>query len=233
MEKKKMKFLKILFWIIISIFVIFIVITVRKIIILSAIDSKISEYENTNNIYSKIVSYKGTNEFQLAETYIKDNISKTVLETKKEDGTSSKMIQITYRDRRKLYFDNGIAKEMIIYNEDNTVELNNIIINYAKAYTLLEKIANSITSNIKTEEVNGKKCYVISVLCNSNVAYEKGTEEMIIYIEKDTSLPVKKVQIINEDGNKNEYTTTYEYEFNSVTNQDLEEPDSNQYVIRS
>ena len=56
-EKKKMKLWKKVLIVISIILVIFIAIVLRKFIILSNMDSKVSEYENNNdNIYSKIVS---------------------------------------------------------------------------------------------------------------------------------------------------------------------------------
>lgn len=228
MKNKKIKLWKMLIVIIIIIAVIFLISIFRNIVILSSIDSKITEYEKAKNIYSKITSYNSANEFQTVETYKKDDIVKTIIETKKQDGTNDKIIQIIYPTLRKVYFNNIPSENMISYNEDNNGYINNIIINYAKSYNLLEKIGNSVTSKLKTEEVDGKKCYVISILNNSNAAYEVGTTKMLVYIEKENLLPIKILQIINKDGSEIEYLTTCEYKFDNVTDQDLKEPENNQ-----
>ena len=170
MEKKKIKMWKKILIIILLILLIFISIVARKIIILSSLDNKISQYQIKENIYSKITINKetirvnnGTEEIYVSETfekYIKDGIVKEIMESKKIDNSINKITQITYPNERKNFFENGTSKEMKSYKEDNNDFFNhksNIIVNFAETSTLSEKLFNSITSKIKTVEIDGKK----------------------------------------------------------------------------
>ena len=52
------------------------------------------------------------------------------------------------------------------------------------------------------------------------------------YAEKATGLPVKYVEIVEENGQKTENVTEYEYRFNCVTDEELAEPDESQYELQ-
>ena len=47
--------------------------------------------------------------------------------------------------------------------------------------------------------------------------YSEGTKEMQAYVEKETGLPVKTVELIEKDGKTVENVVTYEYKFDVVT----------------
>ena len=232
MEKKKMKLWKKVLLVILVVLLVFIIMTARKMIILASLDDKVSEYQNSKNIYSRTVLNNDKLKSQTVEVYVKDDVMKQVIKTEKLDGTANRIIQITYPDERKFYTESETSKEMRSYKENNSGLSKGAIVNFAETYTLFEKLANSITANIKTEMVDGKECYVISSLYNSNILYDQGTEKMLIYLEKDTGLAVKRIAIVNKDGNKNEYITNYEYKFNSVTDNDIAEPDISEYEIK-
>ena len=55
---------------------------------------------------------------------------------------------------------------------------------------------------------------------------------MIAYVEKDTGLPIKLVEKIEENGAIKEHITEYKVEFDCVTDEDLVEPDISEYKIQ-
>ena len=60
------------------------------------------------------------------------------------------------------------------------------------------------------------------VLASDNI--NETIEKILVYVEKETGLTIKKVEIINENGQKSENIVTYEYKFDSVTDEDVKEP---------
>lgn len=240
-EKKKMKLWKKILIVIAVILLIFIAIVLRKFIILNDIDNKVSEYENNqNNIYSKVVSTISEHTIQV-ECYIKDDIIKYVFEKTDKDGTKTRLIQITYPHERKLYAEDSNTKVMRVYKEEAPVRGSHIeteapatistIANFAYSMSIPERIINSICTSIKSVEVNGKECYELSNVFGSNYMESKDVKIMA-YAEKETGLPVKYIEIVNENGQEVENVTEYEYKFNCVTDEDLAEPDESQYELQ-
>lgn len=239
--KKKMKLWKKMLIVIAVILLIFIIVVLRKFMILTDIDNKVSEYENNqNNIYSKVIST--TSEYTMqVEGYIKDDVIKYVLEKTDKDGTKTKLIQITYPHERKLYAEDSDSKVMRVYKEEAPVRGSHIeteamatistIANFAYSMSVPERIINSICTNIKSTEVNGKKCYELSNIFGSNYIESKDAK-IKAYAEKETGLPVKYIEVINENGKEVENVTEYEYKFNCVIDEDLSEPDESQYELQ-
>lgn len=240
-EKKKMKLWKKVLIVIAIILVIFIAIVLRKFIILSNMDSKVSEYENNNdNIYSKIVSTNSEYTTHV-EGYIKDDVIKYVVERTDKSGNKSKLTQITYPNERKIYAEDDNTKVMRIYKEEapkrgshiETMNLSTIstIVNFAYSMSIPERIASSIFTSIKSVDVNEKECYELNNVFNSNYMQSKNSK-IKAYAEKATGLPVKYVEIVEENGQKTENVTEYEYRFNCVTDEELAEPDESQYELQ-
>ena len=75
----------------------------------------------------------------------------------------------------------------------------------------------------KKEKVNNKKCYKIRI-----------DKNLIVYIEKDTGLVLKKKEgyITKEDKVKDKNIIEYLYEFNNVTEEDMKEPNLEEYEIK-
>lgn len=238
MENKKMKLWKKILIIVAIIVLIFIIVISRKAIILNNIDNKVSNLENSNdNIYAEIVTDK-----YKVKKYIKNEIEKIVLESKDENEEISKIIQITYPDKRKVFTEKDGTKTMNIYEEtapvrgahieENTNASYTAITNFAYSISLPENILNSIFTSINSVELNGKECYELTSKYNSNFIYSQNTKQMKAYVEKDTGLPLKLIEVVNENGENIEKVTTYKYEFNIVTDDDIKEPDSQEYIMQ-
>lgn len=233
MEKKKIKIWKIILLIIAAILLIFIGTIARKMIILSSLNSKISEYYNSKNSYAKLTDSNANDILRTVEIYKKDDVVKQVIEDKRDSAKVKRMIQIIYPKQRKLYIDNGTDKIANIYNENPYNSLSSFgVPNVAGYYTVSEYIVNGVTSKIKEVEIDGKECYEVSGLYNTNFVYINGTEDSKIYVEKETGLPLKIIAVINENVNRTEYIKTYEYEFDSVTDEEIAEPDITEYIVQ-
>ena len=108
--KLKTKCLKILLLVIAIILCIFIAIVTRRTIILSEIDKKVTELENnSNNFYMKTTFIDEENYTASIERYIKDDVSKLVMEKTTPDGKNAKITEITYLEKRKMFTEvNGV-----------------------------------------------------------------------------------------------------------------------------
>lgn len=242
MEKKKVKIWKILLATILVILFIFIIIILRKASILYKIDRKVREYEeNNSNIYIKTTFnfYEHTSQI---ETFVKDDINKTVLEKTDLEGNKTKIIQITYPNERKLYTENKDNKIMYVYEEKAPIRGYDIERTADSSYTVIgnagyssnffETIFNSIVTKIKLVEIDGRKCYELSSLWSTNYMYQSNTNKLLIYVDKDTGLTVKRIEQIIEDGNIKENITTCEYKFNEVTDEDIKKPNALEYKVQ-
>ncbi len=234
----RFKILKITLMLITILIIAFAISTVREVIILSDIDKKISMLENNNNnIYVKSYSKSDSSTMQV-EYFVKDDVYKTVLEVKFNDGRQEKQIEII-ADTHKIYQETHGNKTLVEYNYSDiaprpikgyhiefpegaiVAKVYNAIPNFGYTTVLHQKIPKSIVTKIKEVEIDGKKYYEMHNLLNDEI-----TKNEITYIEKDTGL----IQKVIRTNNKNEETiTTYEYQFNSVTDEDIAEPDETQY----
>ena len=241
-EKKKMKLWKKILIVFLVLLLIFIANITRKVIILSKLDEKVTDYENNNsNIYIKTSLSFSDYESEI-ERFIKDDVDKMVVEKTNANGMKTKLIQITYPTERKVYTEVGDNKDLNIYKEDAPVRGSHIenstgasytaIRNYAYSISIQQRILDSLFTKIVTANIDGKECYKLSSLLNSNFLYSQDTTELSVFIEKDTGLPVKMIEKIDTDGNEKENVTTFEYKFNVVTDEDIKEPDETQYKIQ-
>lgn len=241
MEKKKTKLWKIILLILVIVLLAISIITIRKVLILSDLDKKVTDYENNNNnIYIKTTFNFNDYNSQM-ERFIKDDVDKVILEKTDSSGIKSKIIQITYPNERKFYTEFKDNKILHIYSEkaptrgahiegSATVTYSSIM-NFTYSISLPERILNSLVTKIKTTEVDGIKCYELSSLCSSNYIYDENATKLLVYINKDTGLPIKAIEKIKESGTLKENITTYEYKFNVVTDDDLKEPDNSEYTL--
>ena len=75
-----------------------------------------------------------------------------------------------------------------------------VIPNVGYSNSLLERIINSILTSIKTVKIDGKEFYEVSGKYSPSTLYSENTEKISVYVEKETGLTIKKVEIIDENG---------------------------------
>lgn len=221
MEKKKMKIWKKILIIIGIIFIIFIIHTVRNMIILRGLETKVSKYVDSQNHYEKIIN----NTIQtttVTEYYCKDD--KAILNlttTLKDTGEVRKLTNYFEGEKTNTYIDaNGDKIAML---DSNGLPSKIMIISMNFDDNLWYLLQASATSFIKSEECNGKECY------NVDGAF---LDEM--YIEKDTGLIIKSYQGMTKDenGNKSDIVVEYYYEFDNVDESVFVEPDISEYEVQ-
>lgn len=218
--KEKKLVLKIILTVISILLIIWLINLGRKVYIINNIISKFEISSQKENCYWKLELTQDRD----ITTYKKGNRILTTVR-----GNNNKVI----------YSKNG--KMLNIFNETDgkkTVTLNQEIINQ-EAYpifnmpyviskdTLNPIILGALKSKITTTKVNGKECYLIESSSEPFITYSQ-IETVQLYIEKETGLPI---QVVNYD-KKNEKTVHfYKYEFDNVTDENLKEPNINEYEI--
>ena len=197
---------------ILIILAIIIVLLLRKIFIISSLNKKIAKYEECQNCYY-VMNQTTLNkkDDKTIEMYKKNNVVKYITRFDKVIIT-----EFVYSNERKTYVQIPGRKEMSLQETEQDLR---IIPNFLEGLDKmsLETITDYIRIRIITEELNGKDCYVIY---NSDAK---------IYFDKDTGLVIKVEVFFNDET----YTQIYEYNFNEVTDKDMEEPDASDYEVIS
>lgn len=222
MEKKKMKLWKKILIVVVAVFAIFVIHTVRNMIILRGLETRVAKYVDSKNYYEKIIN-DTIQTTTVTEYYCKDD--KAILNlatTIKETGEVRKLTNYFDGEKTNTYIDangekiallnsNGLPSKIMIVS----------IMNFEPDLWYL--IQMSAASFIKIEEYNGKECYSI------NGFFIKG-----MYIEKETGLLIKSNQgmMKDENGNESDIVVEYYYEFDVVKDEDLVEPDVTEYEIQ-
>lgn len=226
-EKKKKVWKQILILIILVILLIFIIIISRKATIISSLESKLQEYQQQNNIYSKTTfdSQVDTDMSKVKEfeIYYKDGVEKDVI-TSADNNT--KIIQYVYNDKSRIYSEKNGNVEFESENDDGGS--NHLILSSATSSdNLFDLFYNSIVTSIKTENLDGTDCYVLTSKHNSSWVYNENCKEIQVYVEKETGLIKQVKNILEVDGQEKEDIRTSEYSFGTVTDADITEPEIN------
>ena len=221
----KMKTLKIILTII---FLIFIISFMRKAVIIAILNNKANNHINSTNYYVKSSTYFG-DELEIIENYKKDNKYLGKYERLSHDN---KMILLEY-------YNNGMINsylDMHNYKEESHIkraDLNRTgeptetfsirkIITPIKTDNILQFVSTALFSNITTEEYNEKNCYRIV------------SGGYVLYIDKETGLTIRVIGdcVISKDNQIFKIISDYQYEFDTVTDDDFVEPYINEYEIQ-
>lgn len=238
----KKKFFKWIFIILLVILLIFLALTFRKVLILSQLDNSVSYYENTkNNIYIKTILNSSTYS-SIVEKYIKNNIDKSIIEKIDSNGNKTQIEQYMYPTERKVYQEVDGIKTLSVYQEvaskkgahlENDVSNSYTVIpNYAYSINFSERFLSAIFTSIKKVNVDGEDCYELSGKYSPLFLTEDNCVKTTVYLEKETGLPIKLIEKINENEKIYDRITTYEIKFDYVTDENLIEPDETQYILQ-
>ncbi len=203
--------------------VIFVVNTTRKFIIIKNLQKKVAECEVKENIYSKVIA-----ESAEIEKFIKNDVEKIVM--KKKDNSVT-IIQVTEQHERRFYTIAGEQKILRRFKEEKN-SLSSKLVSFVNETTWLEVLHDSIVSKIYTEKVEGQDCYVIDSMKNTNSVYAEGTVSLKMYLNKETGLAVKAIETVKDkNGLVRENITTYNQKFDIVTDEDMKEPNIEEFKI--
>jgi len=211
----------------------------RKVIILSKLDSSVSKLENTkDNIYIKIEETDENGAIRaFSEVFVKGEVEKSIINNSTQNST---LMQFVYPTERKLFSEYNGKKTLSIYKETASKRTTNVnsaqsthtvIPNYANTMNFLDKINLALHTDIMKAKIDNKYCYE---LCGSHspiFIYDENTVSMAAFVEISTGLPVKLVEKIKENGEEKEHTTKYTINFDCVTDQDMTEPNAEEYTL--
>ena len=220
MEKEKIKIWKIIVAILVIILLVFVINTIRKVMIFNDLQEKISKYEKSENMYSKIDSEKS-----ITERFIKNGIDKLIIKYKDKPMT---VVQLKNGNKCKNYTFFEETKKVTV-NDVNSMDALRVakINNTIDTNSFIDKLIKCITSKVSTKTIDGKEYYVIDGKLSGNQLMLQDVISTKAYIDKETGLTMKVIEITKENNNnKKEYITNYEYNFDSITDDEISEPNT-------
>ena len=217
---KKIKYFII---VLILILLIFLILIGRKLIIIENLKGSINKYITSNNYYVKSSNYNSSNGSIInIETYNKNDIQ-LVKYTHLNEDNPSEIIVYHNGDTTNSYIDVGGEKTAKLNFGELKTSISNI---YPK--NIYQDIIMAMFSSITSEECNGKQCYKISNMTKDITSI---LPNEILYIEKDTGLEIKRINYNDLDEPENYISTSFEYQFNTVTDENVKEPNINEYTV--
>lgn len=238
--KKFNKKINILKLIISLILVVFIILTARKVIIISSLSKNAENTINTSNYhtvtysyyledYSKTEVFSLGNKKKIITTQRKDNgINKITIFARKNESfneNDNKYIANIYREVRDEK--DGKIEKVVNLNQEIEIFVNPQ--NVTKTENYLQLFVYSILSSVKDTTFNGEECYYISNFKSVNNNLEEG-----MYVNKSTGLPISSIayEYKNPDGTRGRVPTSdYIYEFNVVKEEEFVEPNIDEYKV--
>ena len=220
MEKEKIKIWKIIVAILVIILLVFVINTIRKVMIFNDLQEKISKYEKSENMYSKIDSEKS-----ITERFIKNGIDKLIIKYKDKPMT---VVQLKNGNKCKNYTFFEETKKVTV-NDVNSMDALRVakINNTIDTNSFIDKLIKCITSKVSTKTIDGKEYYVIDGKLSGSQLMLQNVISTKAYIDKETGLTMKVIEITKENNNnKKEYITNYEYNFDSITDDEISEPNT-------
>lgn len=215
MNKKKI--LKIIGIVLLIVIVIFLIHTIRNYLIITDLQNKVSQYQNSKNYAIKSVATESNGTTIDLQYYRKDEKEALFLE-RNANGDVSKISVYNNGERIDMFWEN---KENKIAQLGSGAIMSVNIYNLTETDNKWQTILGSIMANIKSADYNGKECYVIKgFLSTYSLNFEAGET----YIDKETGLFVKTIE--------GERTTERSYTFDNVEDNIFIEPDIGQYTLK-
>lgn len=237
MTKPRKKILKICLIVIILILLCFAVPLIYKLNIVLKQAKAYDEFGKGDNYKFICESVSDENGFQTTSkstTFQKDEKIKLILESNDSDGLST--YNCEYWIGKEVFFVDEINKEFSI-SENNFSKAflearsgrSLFIYNFTQTETWLEALSYIpliIPNKIVFEEYEGKDCYK----CIYNKKYDEVTDEFIIYIDKESSLPVFEAHTYYDAGEEiSKRVQKFSYEKDMITDADVNMPDLSEY----
>lgn len=248
-DKREVKYIKkfsykvnILKFTLLVILLAFIIVTGRKMIIISELSNKAEKLMSATNYYYCNSSFDKNNYFKI-ETYISGDNKKiryttfsvnsewnreTIISTKEGKSEEGKDIYNFAQYSEKT----SGKKAVFIEKNEDTVHVNGFIRNVFSTENLWELFKSACKASIKTTTFDGKECYYISNFKTTLTADDISNG---MYVDKETGLLVciMPYDTISENTNKLERVSSqeYVYEFNTVTEEDFIQPNADEYEI--
>lgn len=192
---------------------------IKNYVIMKKINKLSYNKSNSINFHIKRITTdeKSGNTYVTEGFCLNDNYKSIV----KRDNKTYTFIKVRYGGI--AFTEDGINKTAKIYDE-NSSGIGSYM--HPADYAFKEQLKNGFTSAILIKFINGNKYYVITSSNLTTYDYGDDIKKVEIYINSKTGLAEKIVET-----NKNGDTTRYEYqyEFDDVTNEDIQSPDISKY----
>lgn len=192
--------------------------TIKNYIIITDLQSKISNYQDSKNYHIKSVanSNNGTTNIKM-DYYRKDNKQVIFIE-RNANGESVKLSMYDNGERVDTFTDTQDTKTAKL-NSGELMTVN--IYNYLETDNKWQTLLGCITAKIKLTNLNGKECYIVKDFLSSTSLTSEGAET---YIDKETGLFLQTTET--------EIITERDYEFYNVEDSIFIEPDISQYTLK-
>lgn len=217
MKKKKM------LWIILLLITILIVIllglTIRKMLIISQIEDKISNYINKDNYHITSYAHYGNTQ-TTSDYYTKEKKAKLTL-TSKVNEEERKLINFFEGDKTNTYIESNGEKIAIL--DSNGLPSKMTIVNPTAYPNIWNLFTYCFSISVQSTKLNEKDCYLVKMGKDSEM-----------YLEKETGLMIKNKNgtYTDENGNQFSIVTEFKYEFDKVSDADLTKPNLANYKIQ-
>lgn len=207
---------------------IFIIIIGRKAIIMTVLSNQAEKSKNQNNYYTKIYMYQGE-DTTLIETYHKDGKYLTTVVPLGE-LKNNKIIEFKDKAKTNIYIESDNDKIAVLNAESNFTQLTSI--NFLRTNNIGEFLRNLLLTSFRSVKCNGIDCYYISNFNSPTLATSEG--DCGIYINKETGMPVRVLGGTMHTNNEvTDGVLDYYYEYNKVTEENIKEPELEQYQIQN
>lgn len=204
--------------IIISILIILMLIhTIRNYIIITDLQSKISNYQNSKNYHIKSVANSEDGTTNTKMDYYRKNNKQAIFIERNTNGETIKLSMYDNGERVDTFIETQDSKNAKL-NSDDLMTVN--IYNYLETDNKWQTFLGCITARIKSTNLNGKECYIVKGFLSSTSLTSEGAE---IYIDKETGLFLKTTEV--------KIITERDYEFDKVEDSIFTEPDISQYTL--
>lgn len=217
---KGKKIVKIIGIILLLLFIVLLIHTIRNYIIVSGLQNNISKFADSTNYHVKITSYgteKNTN--NIMNYYKKNDKVVAIVESNIEGKNMSKLSTYIYDGKTDTFVEGEGVKFAQLGEERIGIIVQ--IYNSLENESPLQTFWSSIFAHISSEKVGDKDCYVVSNYDSSLSMEPVGDSKQ--YIEKDTGLLIKDVT--------NGIVSEREFEFDNVDDSIFIEPDISEYEI--
>lgn len=237
--RRKAKLKSILFGIVI-VFIVFFMYYSYNFIILNNISNKIHKQFETDNFYIKTISNESFEKgvMFVSQVWYKDGKYKKTSHFENSEKIVQKFddvygnIKVNSKEEFRLNTENkNIKKENLLYemNKNIFIPATNPIFLKSTKNNIIFKLGASFYTKISTDNREiGREYYVLELENGKQwIDIDTGLPIMIFGYSsstqyyKDTKIPIDKIEIISE----------YQYEFNTVTDEDVELPDLSEFEI--
>lgn len=219
-EKKRHNVLRVIGMIIFILVAIYVGNVIRNFYIINTHMIATNEYSTADNYKRTMVQYRGNDPYAIITVYRKGDKSIEKIAVVQDNA---KMTQ--YYDKQKkeaiLAFDSRKVAVVEQNTHDRTATV--AIIRTFENLSAWQNFLLSLRTIITTEEYKGKECYKINIIGYSE-----------IWVDKETGLEIRKYDGYskNSEGIRKSIYNDFDYEFGTVTDEDVKRPDLTGYKIQ-